>query len=156
VIEPFARDLEEATEGPRHDRGHAGARPAPRHFDLVANEVADMAFSVHGYTPGRFTLTEIGELPFTHNNTVVNSLAYWNTYERYMMEATSTRACGCSACGPTALSADHAGDLLTSLDAVEGKRIRVPGTLVEQVTTTLGMVPISSSVTDSYEQISRG
>lgn len=75
----------------------------------------------------------------------------------YMMDADEhegVRLLGLWTNGPYQLT--MYGDLLTSIDAVEGKRIRVPGPLVERVSTALGMVPISSSVTDSYEQISRG
>lgn len=157
VIEPLARDLEEATEGRVTIEVLPALGPPPGHFDLVANEVADMAFSVHGYTPGRFTLTELGELPFTHNHAVVNSLAYWNTYQRYFLDANEhegVRLLGLWTNGPYQLTMN--GHLLTSIDAVEGRRIRVPSPLVERVTTTLGMVPISSSVTEAYEQISRG
>ncbi len=157
VMEPFARDLEEATEGRVTIDFMPALGPPPGHFDLVANEVADMAFSVHAYTPGRFQLTELGELPFTHDNTVVNSLAYWNTYERYLTEANEhegVRLLGLWTNPPYHLA--MRGDLFTSLDAVDGKRIRVPGTLVENVAVTLGMVPISSSVTEAYEQVSRG
>lgn len=157
VIEPLSRDLQEATEGRVSIEVMPALGPPPGHFDLVANGVADMAFSVHGYTPGRFTLTELGELPFTHNNAIVNSLAYWNTYQQFFLDADEhegVRLLGLWTNGPYQLT--MRGDLLTSIDAVEGKRIRVPGPLVERVTTTLGMVPISSSVTDSYEQVSRG
>lgn len=157
VIEPLARDLEAATEGRVTIEVLPALGPPPGHFDLVKNEVADMAFSVHGYTPGRFALTEIGELPFTHNHAVVNSLAFWNTYKRFMMDANEhegVRLLGLWTNGPYQLT--MRGDLLTSIDAVEGKRIRVPGPLVERVSTALGMVPISSSVTDAYEQVSRG
>jgi TRAP-type C4-dicarboxylate transport system substrate-binding protein len=157
VIEPLSRDLEAATEGRVTIEVVPALGPPPGHFDLVANEVADMAFSVHGYTPGRFTMTEIGELPLTHNHAVVNSLAYWNTYQRFMLDANEhegVRLLGLWTNGPYQLTMN--GDLLTDMGAVEGKRIRVPGPVVEKVTTTLGMVPISSSVTDAYEQISRG
>lgn len=157
VIEPLSRDLQAATEGRVSIEVVPALGPPPGHFDLVANEVADMAFSVHGYTPGRFTLTELGELPFTHNHALVNSLAYWNTYQRFFLDANEhegVRLLGLWTNGPYQLT--MRGDLLTSIDAVQGKRIRVPGPLVERVTTTLGMVPISSSVTDAYEQISRG
>lgn len=157
VIEPLSRDLQAATEGRVSIEVMPALGPPPGHFDLVANGVADMAFSVHGYTPGRFTLTELGELPFTHNHAVVNSLAYWNTYQRYFMDANEhegVRLLGLWTNGPYQMT--MRGDLFTSMDAVKGKRIRVPGQLVERVTTTLGMVPISSSVTDAYEQVSRG
>lgn len=157
VIEPLSRDLEAATDGRVTIEVMPALGPPAGHFDLVANEVADLAFSVHSYSPGQFILTELGELPFTHNNAVVNSLAYWNTYQRFFMDANEhegVRLLGLWTNGPYQLT--MRGDLLTSLDSVEGKRIRVQGPLVEQVATTLGMVPISSSVTDAYEQVSRG
>jgi TRAP-type C4-dicarboxylate transport system substrate-binding protein len=157
VIQPWGEELKAATEGRVSVEVVPALGPPPGHFDLVANEVADMAFGVHGYTPGRFTLTQIGELPLTHNHAVVNSLAYWNTYQKFMMDADEhegVRLLGLWTNGPYQLTMK--GSLLTSIDAVEGKKIRVPGPVVEKVTTTLGMVPISSSMTDSYEQVSRG
>lgn len=157
AIEPLARDLEAATEGRVTIEVMPALGPPVGHFDLVANDVADMAFSVHSYTPGRFLLTELGELPFTHNNALVNSLAYWNTYQRFFMEAdehAGVRLLGLWTNGPFQLA--MRGEHLSSIDALEGRRIRVPGPLVEQVTTALGMVPISSTVADAYEQISRG
>jgi TRAP-type C4-dicarboxylate transport system substrate-binding protein len=42
------------------------------------------------------------------------------------------------------------------MDAVKGIKIRVPGTTVERITKELGMTPISSPLTEAYEQISRG
>lgn len=157
VMEPFIEELAERTDGRVQIEMIPALGPPQGHFDLVANGVADMAFGVHSYTPGRFRLTEIGELPLTHNNTLVNSLAYWNTYTKMLMEAgehDGVRLLGLWTNPPYHLAMKDV--LLTDLDAVEGKRIRVPGTITEQVARTLGMVPISSTITDAYEQVSRG
>jgi TRAP-type mannitol/chloroaromatic compound transport system substrate-binding protein len=45
---------------------HPAARvsPAPGTMDAVKNGLADISFTVHGYTPGRFVLTQMAEVPF--------------------------------------------------------------------------------------------
>lgn len=157
VMEPWIAELEERTEGRVTVETVPALGPPAGHFDLVANGVADIAFGVHAYTPGRFRLTEIGELPLTSNETLVNSLAYWNTYTEMLMDAdehAGVRLLGLWTNPSYQLAMD--GTLLTDLDAVEGRRIRVPGTVTEKVATTLGMVPISSTISEAYEQVSRG
>ena len=50
--------------------------PLPRQYDLARTGVADIAFFLHGATPGRFKLTEVAQLPFTFwkgNGPVSNS-----------------------------------------------------------------------------------
>lgn len=156
MFEPWARDVEEATEG-RVTIEFLPALGAPNaHFDLVRNGVADMAFSVHAYTPARFKLTEIAELPFTSENALVNSLAYWRTYDQFLAEAdehAGTHLLGLWVPGSYQLFTS-AGP--TTLDELEGLRIRVPGTLVEEISDRIGMAAISSPLTEAYDQISRG
>ena len=41
--------------------------PITRQFDLARTGVADMAFLLHGATPGRFPLTELSNLPYVFN-----------------------------------------------------------------------------------------
>jgi TRAP-type C4-dicarboxylate transport system substrate-binding protein len=36
----------------------------PGTFDAVKNGLADVSFTVHGYTPGRFVYTQMAEFPF--------------------------------------------------------------------------------------------
>ncbi len=81
MIQPWAADVEKATEGRVKIQVLPALGAPPAHFDLVKNGVADIAFSVHAYTPNRFKFTEMGERPFTTAHAVVNSLAYWRTYQ---------------------------------------------------------------------------
>src|SRR5437870_4414594 len=55
VTMPFCKDVETATQG----RVKCNLLPkavvsAPQTFDAVKDGLADLSFSVHGYTPGRF------------------------------------------------------------------------------------------------------
>lgn len=156
MFEPWARDIEAATEG-RVKIQFLPALGAPNaHFDLVKNGVADIAFGVHAYTPDRFRLTEFVELPFTSENAQVNSLAYWRTYDKFFAEANEhegTKLLGLWVPGSYQLFTKTGPETLDNLD---GLRIRVPGTLVKEISTKLDMVSISSPLTEAYDQVSRG
>lgn len=157
MVQPWAADVEKATEGRVKIQVLPALGAPPTHFDLVKNGVADIAFSVHAYTPNRFKLTEMAELPFTTDHAVVNSLAYWRTYQKHFAKANEHEGVvllGLWTNGPYQLFTK--GNALSSVDAVKGIKIRVPGTTVEKITKSLGMTPISSPLSEAYEQISRG
>jgi TRAP-type C4-dicarboxylate transport system substrate-binding protein len=157
MIQPWAADIEKATEGRVKIQVLPALGAPPTHFDLVKNGVADIAFSVHAYTSNRFKLTELSELPFSTDHAVVNSLAYWRTYQKYFAKANEHEGVvllGLWTNGPYQLFTK--ANAFTSIDAVKGIKIRVPGTTVEKITKSLGMTPISSPLSEAYEQISRG
>ena len=157
MVQPWAADVEKATEGRVKIQVLPALGAPPTHFDLVKNGVADIAFSVHAYTPNRFKLTEMAELPFTTDHAVVNSLAYWRTYQKYFAKANEHEGVvllGLWTNGPYQLFTK--ANALSSIDAVKGIKIRVPGTTVEKITKSLGMTPISSPLSEAYEQVSRG
>jgi TRAP-type C4-dicarboxylate transport system substrate-binding protein len=157
MIQPWAADVDKATEGRVKIQVLPALGAPPAHFDLVKNGVADIAFTVHAYTPNRFKLTELSELPFTTDHAVVNSLAYWRTYQKYFAKANEHDGVvllGLWTNGPYQLFTK--ANTFDSMDAVKGIKIRVPGTTVERITKELGMTPVSSPLTEAYEQISRG
>ena len=41
-----------------------GVTAAPGTYDAVKNGLADLSYTVHGYTPGRFLYTQMAEFPF--------------------------------------------------------------------------------------------
>jgi TRAP-type C4-dicarboxylate transport system substrate-binding protein len=53
-----------------------GVSPAPGTYDAVKNGLADISYTVHGYTPGRFVLTQMGEFPFLGNSAESISVAF--------------------------------------------------------------------------------
>jgi TRAP-type transport system periplasmic protein len=48
----------------------------PGTYDAVRNGLVDISFTVHGYTPGRFALTQMAEFPFLGNFSEPISLAF--------------------------------------------------------------------------------
>ena len=65
ILPGWKAAVEEATNGRvKVIISYPPKMPPPRVFDRVAAGIADVGWSLHDYTPGRFTLTQIAELPF--------------------------------------------------------------------------------------------
>jgi len=65
ITMPLCADIEKDTAG----RVKCNLLPKavvapPQTFDAVRDGLADLSFTVHGYTPGRFPLSEVAEFPF--------------------------------------------------------------------------------------------
>jgi TRAP-type C4-dicarboxylate transport system substrate-binding protein len=71
VIVPLAKEVSEASGGALKldifPGGTLGRNPQQQ-LKLVVDGVADIAWVIPGYTPGRFDDTEVVELPFLINN----------------------------------------------------------------------------------------
>ena len=52
-------------------------------LDAVRNCLADLSFTVHGYTPGRFVLTQMAEFAFLGDSSEANSVAFQRIYAKY-------------------------------------------------------------------------
>ncbi|MEP3052778.1 MAG: TRAP transporter substrate-binding protein [Ascidiaceihabitans sp.] len=65
-IDGWAASLEEKSEGRLKFEILHGAQmgPPPAYYDLASNGQADIAWVLHGATPGRFKLTEISNMPY--------------------------------------------------------------------------------------------
>jgi TRAP-type C4-dicarboxylate transport system substrate-binding protein len=82
---PWAKDVEKATEGRVKFRLLPKAVSAPgQQLDSIRQGVADVAFIGHGWTPGRFPVTEVTEVPLLGSTTETGSVAYQRIYEKYL------------------------------------------------------------------------
>ena len=55
----------------------------PGTFDAVRNGLADLSYTVQGYTPGRFVTTQMAEVPFLGNSSESVSAAFQRMYNKY-------------------------------------------------------------------------
>ncbi len=65
-LEKWGAELTEASGGRLQFEFMHGAQmgPPPRYYDIARNRQADIAWVLHGATPGRFELTEVSNMPF--------------------------------------------------------------------------------------------
>lgn len=158
VLHPWAADIEKATEGRVKIQFTATSlAPPPRQFDMVRQGVADMAFSAHGYTPGRFLTSQGVELPFLANSGESLSVAYWRTYQEHFAKANEYQ-------GVKLLSLHtHApGDLLTntrpltSMDDLRGMKVRINNPGTARIAEVFGAVAVAQPSSKAYELLSKG
>lgn len=85
MLEPFAEDVAEATDGTVTIEIHpGGALTAPGDaYDNAAAGAIDIGWALHGYTPGRFPLTDVIELPFLFENADQATNALWDLYDEF-------------------------------------------------------------------------
>jgi TRAP-type C4-dicarboxylate transport system substrate-binding protein len=158
IVIPWGEAVEEATDGrvTVEVMGAPIGRP-PAQYDLVADGAADVGYGVHGYTPNRFALTTIAELPFLGDSSEALSVAYQQVHEDFLAGAKEHRGVKLLAVfvhGPGGIyTTDEPVDALAD---VEGKKMRVGGGLANMVAQRLGMVPVSAPSPQVYEILANG
>ena len=158
VVMPFCADMQQATQG----RVKCNLLPkavvaAPQTFDAVRDGLADLSFSVHGYTPGRFALTDAIEFPFMGDTAEAVSVAYQRVYDKMLAkhdEHKGVQVLAVFSHGPGQIY--NTKRPINSLKDLEGLKIRVGGGVVNDVAKALGTVPMLKPAPESYELLSQG
>ena len=84
TLKPWAEEVNKVTQGRvRIEVTASSMGPPPTQVDMVRDNVVDMVFSVHGYTPQRFVLARVGELPFLSDLSEPLSVALWRVTEKH-------------------------------------------------------------------------
>lgn len=160
VMEPWAKMVEEATEGRVKVQLSAASLGAPpRQYDLAADGITDVAFGVHGYTPGRFKLSAVAELPFIAEKAETLSVALWRTYKKFFEQANEYKDVVLLSVwthGSGRILTSEAAGPVTSLETYKGKKIRVGGGIAQKVNHALGGVDVAAPANQVYELLSQG
>ncbi|MET0671148.1 MAG: TRAP transporter substrate-binding protein [Xanthobacteraceae bacterium] len=158
VLVPLCKDMESATQG----RVKCNMLPKavvapPQTFDAVRDGLADLSFSAHGYTPGRFVATDIAEFPFLGDTSESISVAYQRIHDRMLTkldEHKGLHLMGVFTHGPGQIF--NTKRAVNSLKDLDGMKIRVGGGLVVDIANALGTVPMLKPAPESYELLSQG
>lgn len=158
ITMPLCKDMEQATQG----RVKCNLLPKavvapPQTLDAVKDGLADLSFIVHGYTPGRFALTDVAEFPFLGDTSEAVSVAYQHIHDKVLAkhdEHKGVHVLGVFTHGPGQIY--NTKRPVTSLKDLEGLKIRVGGGLVNEVAKALGTVPMLKPAPESYELLSQG
>ena len=158
MLVPLCEDIAKVTSG----RVKCNVLPKapvapPQTFDAIANGLIDLSMTSHGYTPGRFSLTEAPEFPFMGDTAEVTAVAYQRIYERMLAKADEHKGVVVLSVfthGPGQIY--NAKRAINSLQDFDGLKIRVGGGVVTDVAKALGTVPILKPAPESYELLSSG
>jgi TRAP-type C4-dicarboxylate transport system substrate-binding protein len=153
----WASWVEEATEGRVsvnvvHDMGPPNAQ-----MELIADGVADVTWLFHGLMPGRFELTKLPELPtFEDFSSEAASVAYWRTHNEYFADAGEHRGVeviGVGVHGPGSMFLNQS---IGSLDDLRGKRVRIGGGVMGDISSALALTGVALPPASTYEAATQG
>jgi len=158
LFEEWAKSVEEASDGridvvvyPAQTLGKAA-----QGYDNARDGVADIAWTVQGYTAGRFPLSQIVELPGLFDTAEVGSCAFQRLYDSGVLapEYADTHVLFVHTHAPGHL---HTADTpVTQLSDLEGLRIRRPTAVIGRLLEELGASPVGMPAPQIYEATSRG
>ena len=129
----------------------------PATFDSIRDALADVSFGTPGYTPGRFVLTQIAELPFSGDSAEVNSVAYQRIYERHLApidEYKGLKVLAVFTHGPGGIY--NSKRPIRALQDLQGLKFRVGGGMVNEIGKAIGANVTVKPATESYELLSTG
>lgn len=156
VYEPFGAAISEATDGKVTLKAFMGGELGPgpaEQYNRVVDGVADLAFSLPGYTASNFPKTLLAELPGVIDATsgtehiVANMDMLADEYKRVTLVALWNNA-------PNLLF--MAEKPVTSLDDLKGLNIRVPSRNAGLVVQAWGANPVSMPAPEIYNAMQTG
>ena len=129
----------------------------PGTFDAVRNGLADLSYTVQGYTPGRFVTTQMAEVPFLGNSSESVSAAFQRLYNKYpaiAAEHQGVKVVAVFTHGPGIVF--NTKRAIARADDLAGLKFRVGGGMVNEITKALGMNVTLKPAPESYELLSTG
>ena len=129
----------------------------PGTYDAVKNGLADVSFTVHGYTPGRFVLTQMAEFSFLGDQSEPISVAFNKVamkYPQFGQEHQGVHVLAYFTHGPGIVF--NTKRPVTKVEDLQGLKWRVGGGMVNEISKTLGMNVTLKPAPDSYELLSGG
>lgn len=158
ILDVWADNVEEASGGrikiDRYPSMQLGGRP-PELMDQAIDGVADIVWTVVGYTPGRYPSTEVFELPFMMTDARAMSSAYWQMFEKHMKdtEFKDVHILGTWVHGPGMIHVNK--EVKTPAD-MEGLKIRGGSRTVNNLLEKMGATPVGMPVPAVPEGLSKG
>jgi TRAP-type C4-dicarboxylate transport system substrate-binding protein len=159
VWEPWIEEIRAASDGTINIEIHAGGAlgPPPQVYENVVSGAQDLGWTLPGYTPGRFPITQIIEAPFAFPDAVEGTeVAWqlWEEFEEFQAEYNDVQL--------LALWAMDTGDLFTRDQRVErledlaGLTIRSPAPLQSAALEAMGAAAVGMPAPEIFDAIERG
>ena len=134
-----------------------GVSPAPGTYDAVKNGLADLSYTVHGYTPGRFVHPQMTELPFLGNSAESISVALSRVtgkHPEFAAEHQGVKVLSLFTHGPGIVF--NVKRPIVKVEDLSGLKFRVGGGMVNDMAKALNMNATLKPAPDSYELLSSG
>jgi TRAP-type transport system periplasmic protein len=156
-ITPWAEKIQQESQGriavEVYPAMQLGGAP-PNLFDQAREGVADVVWTLPGYTPGRFPKAEVFDLPFIGADAESTSRAAWNFYEKHLQdEFADVKPIAVHVHGPG--NFHMRAPAIETLEDLSGRTVRGPTRMITRLLETLGATPVGMPVPQVPESLSR-
>lgn len=131
-----------------------GGKP-PQLYDQAKDGVADVVWTVLGYSANRFPMSEVFELPFMMTNAEATSRAAWDFYQQYSKhEFKDVHVLAVHVHGPGVLFTTKKE--MKTMEDFKGMKFRAPTRLTNKMLAAMGATPVGMPVPAVPEALSKG
>jgi len=156
-LQPWAEKIEKETGGKLKFQlfpaMQMGGTP-PQLYDHAKDGVADVVWTLPGYTPGRFPKSEIFEIPFLHTNAVATTLALQDYHEKHLQDEFKDVHVLLVHCHDGALV--HANKSIMKLEDFKGMKIRTANRGGSVFLRAVGATAVGAPVPEVPQMLSKG
>ena len=156
LLDEWCKELEKKTAGKVKVNYYPGGTlvPAAQSYDAVTKGISDVGSHVLGYTPGRFPLTEVIDLPHGYPNNTVPTYLENAFYAKFKpKEFEQVKVLWFHSQGPGMIHTKSVP--ITKLEDLKGLKMRTYGSNAKLMA-LLGGVPVAMPMPDVYDALSRG
>ncbi|MCP4296615.1 MAG: TRAP transporter substrate-binding protein [Proteobacteria bacterium] len=151
VMRPWAETVKKETQEKVNIKMYVGGAlgKPPAQYKSAVNGITDIAFGLQGYTPGRFPLTSVMELPFIVDDSAVSVRVLWELFQNGTINEYKD-------VHVLMLWLGDASVIMTSdkqiraVGDVEGMVLRTPSANQANVIKQLGANPVKMPITEAY------
>jgi TRAP-type C4-dicarboxylate transport system substrate-binding protein len=157
VMAPWAKMVEDKSGGRLKVTIFPGStlgKPAD-HFDMARDGIADIVFISPGYTPGRFPLISVAELPLLFKSGRGGSQAVWSLSDKYFKaEFKEIKLLWIWVHPPGQFHL--AKKQVKVVEDLAGLKIRAGTPMLANMVKALGAIPVSIAAPETYNALERG
>jgi TRAP-type C4-dicarboxylate transport system substrate-binding protein len=127
---------------------------AQDHYDMAKTGIADLTMTTPGYSPGRFPIVSLAEVPLTIEDARQGSAAFWSWYRKYAdNEMGDVRVVNAYVMEPMLL---HTRRAVTKPEDLKGMKLRPTHGTLGKFFTSLGASTSQVPVTEARDLMEKG
>jgi TRAP-type C4-dicarboxylate transport system substrate-binding protein len=156
VWEPWAEEVAKKSNGTLTIRMFPGGAlgPAPATYQRVKAGVADIGYSLHGFTSDQFPRSLLLEMPDVAQDNVTATRKLWAVLDLIKADYQGVKVIGLLSTGPNIIATRD--KQVRTPDDIKGMRIRVPSKLVGDILKSMDASPVFMNITEVYNAVQTG
>lgn len=158
VFQSWAKELEEATQGKISVTFYLGQSllKGPDMYKGVVAGTAEIGYALPAFTPGRFPLISVMDLPFLFPDAKTGTRTVWHLYEKFPEVQAEWRETKVLALWTLPTAKILTKKKIRTIDDLKGLKIAATGTVSVKTMELLGPVPINMPAQDQYLALTQG